>query len=696
MPALGLGEDFRLFVATGGHKTPLPESLRVEEMGIELERSIVSGSTLTMKMRDPERILQQAGYFTRAVGNHKANRSDVLFQNLWFRACHFGKNADEYTLTFEDREVSMARDYKTPFKMSAGGHPNPTAAFLKAVFHKAVPHCVFYCPEFDKQIRILPHEETEKQKERKKKPGAVKTLETKDGQIVAQSRTTAGVTTTTTHPTVSGEPLDAEQKRMVEILVGVCDAKKAPPLAKLAIICAALGESTLHNLKTPNGSGYWGILQGGSGQNGSEGNFPHTPSDQTAKEMAESFLDGGRGFQAGGAINLVHSGKTDPGDIATKVEASGEPPEFYGKFKGDAEGIISSIGGSGLETTSGGAESSYTPQRFLTLPVNERSEGEEAEGAWEAGEQYSEKIRWRLFCTGGQFNFMSDIYLEKAKPKMVIDDSTNGITDIKWEIDVRERKNPPQLQVEARAPHWNAGPGSVIIIGEKNGKELHEGVWLVSTIARPDITDAACTITLERPRAPLAEHQLAAIARKAQTSVFEKGENPSPGGHPTNEGHNAGTAGPSDKVVKDVLFNAEWIAGRNIPYVWGGGHKTVPGPSLGAEGDSAAIAKGLNPPLERGVDCSGAVRWLLASSHILPFPERGWFTWELINWGDPGPGKNFTVWVINTTAHEHVYVEFHLPGMEQCWEARESGTITGFVPHFNAPAGYHARHWPGS
>ena len=64
---------------------------------------------------------------------------------------------------------------------------------------------------------------------------------------------------------------------------------------------------------------------------------------------------------------------------------------------------------------------------------------------------------------------------------------------------------------------------------------------------------------------------------------------------------------------------AAWIESRHIHYCWGGGHGPQPGPSPGTYCWSASGEQVFGAP-EDGLDCSGAVRWLLVLSG---FPDPG-------------------------------------------------------------------------
>jgi hypothetical protein len=125
--------------------------------------------------------------------------------------------------------------------------------------------------------------------------------------------------------------LDAEQLANATIAMQVSDRENAPPLARLAQMVAALGESNLKVVPNGKGSGYCGVWQA----------HPDNIACDDTEQQAASFLRGGLGFQAGGAIRLANSHPDmSPGTIATLVEASGEPGSFYDAHRPRAEQII--------------------------------------------------------------------------------------------------------------------------------------------------------------------------------------------------------------------------------------------------------------------------------------------------------------------------------------------------------------------
>ena len=98
-----------------------------------------------------------------------------------------------------------------------------------------------------------------------------------------------------------------------------------------------------------------------------------------------------------------------------------------------------------------------------------------------------------------------------------------------------------------------------------------------------------------------------------------------------------------------VRAAARWIESSRIHYCWGGGHAPKPGPSQGSYCWSANGRQVFGAP-EAGLDCSGAVRWLLVLSG---YPDPGALVSnELGAAYASGPGAHFTIWA-NV---DHVFV----------------------------------------
>ena len=122
---------------------------------------------------------------------------------------------------------------------------------------------------------------------------------------------------------------------------------------------------------------------------------------------------------------------------------------------------------------------------------------------------------------------------------------------------------------------------------------------------------------------------------------------------------------------------AGWIGSRRLHYCWGGGHAPQPGPSPGS-GEHC-------PPGTKGLDCSGAVRWLLVLSG---FPDPGGLRSDLLGAAYPaGPGQHVTIWA----NIDHVFVT--IDGRD--WGTASANFASGpaFSPQFHG--GFAASHPPG-
>jgi hypothetical protein len=110
---------------------------------------------------------------------------------------------------------------------------------------------------------------------------------------------------------------------------------------------------------------------------------------------------------------------------------------------------------------------------------------------------------------------------------------------------------------------------------------------------------------------------------------------------------------------------AQWMESRRLHYCWGGGHGPQPGPSSGtycwsSEGEQVFGAT------EDGLDCSGAVRWLLVLSG---YPDPGPLVSNEFATAYPaGPGHSVTIF----SNVDHVWIRI---------DGRDWGTATSNFAH---------------
>jgi hypothetical protein len=162
--------------------------------------------------------------------------------------------------------------------------------------------------------------------------------------------------------------LDAEQEHNAAVSLRVSDELHSPPLAVLAMMVAALGESDLRVVANAHGSGYCGVYQAD----------PRNVDCNDTELQARSFQSGGRGFQAGGATQLARAQPSlTPGTIAYMVEGSrqnftsdAEAARHYDVHRAEAERIIAlwrSGGVDSLPASTGGRDIIAEADRMISL-----------------------------------------------------------------------------------------------------------------------------------------------------------------------------------------------------------------------------------------------------------------------------------------------------------------------------------------
>jgi Transglycosylase SLT domain len=119
------------------------------------------------------------------------------------------------------------------------------------------------------------------------------------------------------------------------------------------------------------------------------------------------------------------------------------------------------------------------------------------------------------------------------------------------------------------------------------------------------------------------------------------------------------------RTLERLKRAALWIESRRLHYCWGGGHAAEPGPSSGTYCWSAEGEQIFGAP-EDGLDCSGAVRWLLVVSG---YPDPGPLISNEFAAAYPGgPGREVTIF----SNVDHVWIRI---------DGRDWGTATSNFAH---------------
>jgi hypothetical protein len=512
-----------------------------------LERTIEGASTLTLTVHDPARVLLQSGAFGYAI--------DIRLDRLFWRLVKVSKQDDDLTLTFEDREVALLRQGRTPKKASRAKVTRAEFA-LSLVREVRSPAIPFVCPELhvrqaveiatDAQGRTSASRATQKQK--------------------GLNRAAA--------LTVKGVKADTSQLQLSERILDVADSLNAGNKPTLALMCACIVESLIRNLSGGDRDSR-GVLQ---------------VRDSTARSMginnrdvaacANAFLR--RGFTGrGGAIQIARENPGwTAGQIAQAVQGSAFPGR-YNKVSSEAQAFVNAYSGAGANAPT---------TQTKTLPYQFRRGN--TDGTWETSwaclQRLAEEVNWRCFMSAGSLYFISDLALMKAKPRLILTEASPGVLGIDFDIDAG--KKAQECTVTARAARWAAAPGAVVELdkcGPANGR------WLVKTISR-GLFDANATITLIRPSQPLKE--------------------PAPDTTTVTSSAAAASSSIGGSQGARAYQAAQAMTSKRYPYVWGGGHGAAGSPTgspagFDCSGSTVAVlaAAGMGYRLGGPVDVSGTI-----------------------------------------------------------------------------------------
>jgi hypothetical protein len=257
--------------------------------------TINGASYLELDVHDPGWLVERSGLLD-LDDNHRLNTVAVAIDGLWFRlAAARRRSADTLTLVFEDEAKWMLDQYTSHIHVSRDSRTR--AEFIGALIYEAGQH------RPRQLVYVSPQEGTRQLVKHPDLP-------------TARPRDT-GFDAGTTFK-IKGDTADASQMREVATAMTVADQENVTDRVRLALLVAGIGESSFRAVMNAAGSGYGGVFQGDV-----TARYHYFKVGDT-EGQARSFLKGGKGYQAGGAIKLASDNPNmSPGEIATKVEASG-------------------------------------------------------------------------------------------------------------------------------------------------------------------------------------------------------------------------------------------------------------------------------------------------------------------------------------------------------------------------------------
>lgn len=250
-------------------------------------------------------------------------------------------------------------------------------------------------------------------------------------QVVGSGRGTTAVRSSAQGLTVKGQPITSSQVTVANTLLGVGQQLGAPTVAMVAIIYAGMGETSLGDNSLTyqnNGAGHTGVLQGPVGD---------WPNPYDTQGQARSFYNGGKGFQAGGAIFLAKGGNTNPAQIAVEVEVpsiwptDAYAPEFPGGQAAgvkEAENIVSQLAGVPINIPGTGTPGNVT-NAASTWTVGDPSNPDQ--DYWTTINQYAMDAQIYAFSDGETLYFADGIELMAQRPAAIINRLDKSVVSLR-------------------------------------------------------------------------------------------------------------------------------------------------------------------------------------------------------------------------------------------------------------------------
>lgn len=459
-----------------------------------LNRTIEGASTLKVVLSDDDGTILNSGLLT--------NKLDVQLDGVWFRFASLDDNDSELTMTFEDREIAILREYAT-WKIARRSKTTRAEFVLNLIREVKEFKIPFVIPELH----------------------VIQPIERYNGDILGTSGSvtkSTGITQdantfipgVTDFPqskgqatllTVKGATADQTQLRNAEIILNsasntIGPNNKSKRKILVCVVMTAITESTMRN--NPGGDNAHG-----GGEWDSAGLFQQTGDWGTYAERTDP-ASAARAFTKA----AIAEDAANPNEPYWALCANVQHPredlrQEYNKWRTEAERFVNAFGevsdvnaanAMDANIPGGSTGSNYA---FWRGKIEDRHGNKirKPENSWSCIQRLADDVDWRAFFVTGTFYFMSEEDLFKQKPIATISKYTEGIQ--KWSGNYDRNKKSGSITFSASIGKWAAPPGSVIVVkqsGPLNGR------WIVNEFSRGLFDDVA-QITLKKPRPSLPE-----------------------------------------------------------------------------------------------------------------------------------------------------------------------------------------------
>lgn len=540
--AIALAEQM---VRSAGQTAPSVVNLAEAITGIGEALTMQGAPQLQINLEDEGFALLDSGFWGASATHGRLRSIEINYpagSKYWWRLRQVSLKADFSVETYWiPRVVRALMDIHKPVKASRGSRTR--AEFLKMLC-EAVPEIHFYSHQLDVKQPIA----------------SVKVPKEKTGSTSGAK--TVGLSDATKGLTVQGSPMTAGQRAVAGTLLRVADKKNAGQVATEAVIYAAIYESKLGadaGSFTPNEDGYYGVLQGSA---------QTWPDPHDVVGMAEAFFDGGKGFQAGGAIALSHT-VSNPIEVAVRVEVpSIWPANAYaqeGGYPGDTAALaeVKAIIEAGGGATGTGGITSGQMETVQQYNFETGTTEEPYENWWTAMNRLAQEVNWELVVDGPDIHYDSDRTLVRQELADTIERTDENVVD--WEYDWDDHAVATNLVLTLVCDEFAFIPGDVVKVkgfgpaAEGSTMEL-PGRWLLGEAQR-NPGDIVATLTLVQPTRPLKEPAPEVKQGVSGTGKIVVGQG-IPSGLPEHEAgqyRNPPAQGPTGTAVFEGITMAKWI-----------------------------------------------------------------------------------------------------------------------------------------
>jgi cell wall-associated NlpC family hydrolase len=426
-----------------------------------VERTMAGASTVSITLLDADRSIQTSGILTKAT--------DINIDGLYFRLQKVERQGDTLDVIFEDREVALLR-LQSAFR-KANRATSTRAQFAESlVREQRLEKIRFFSPE-EKIVQPIAPDLTQSANA-SRSPGFV------PGADI----------------TVKGVNATPAQLNNLAIVISVGQAMGAGELAVLAAVEAVTVESSAMNLAGGDRDSV-GIFQ--------QRNIPpwNKRNRRDVAQASTTFYEQAMAYEK---VARIH-GQTSlsAAQLAQAVQMSAYPDRYaqYAQesqhtldvYDGGGQGAATGIPNPYLDNSQG--QGSY---EFTRGTIDQYGRVTK-ETTWDCLQRLAQEVNWVCFMVNGTVYFISEDYLFRSRPRMIIDADEKGIDQIDFDFD-KNKKNST-VTVTCHIDRWGAPPGSVIIIKDHG---LIDGRWLVNDISR-SLFDNIGTIQLIKPLPVLPE-----------------------------------------------------------------------------------------------------------------------------------------------------------------------------------------------